>query len=105
MITITTIYPGASADLIQGFITAPIAKRSRPPRASTTSPRRAALRQPVSVHMRLNTDPDAALTEVIAKVQQVRGTACRRTPRTRSSSKGTGQSFALMYLAVRSDRT
>ncbi|MBN9027001.1 MAG: efflux RND transporter permease subunit, partial [Rhizobiales bacterium] len=56
----------------------------------------------VSVYMRLNTDPDKALTEVIAKVQQVRG----KLPDEAEDpviQKGTGFQFALMYLAARSD--
>ncbi|MEC9244409.1 efflux RND transporter permease subunit (plasmid) [Nitratireductor rhodophyticola] len=100
VITVTTIYPGASADLIQGFITAPIARavattenvdyvtsQSRPS-AST-----------VSVQMRLGSDPDVALTEVMSKVQQVRSElpADAKDP---TIVKGTGMQFATMYLAM-----
>ncbi len=100
VITVTTIYPGASADLIQGFITAPIARavattenvdyvtsQSRPS-AST-----------VSVQMRLGSDPDIALTEVMSKVQQVRSElpADAKDP---TIVKGTGMQFATMYLAM-----
>src|SRR5690606_38244890 len=56
----------------------------------------------VSVHMRLNADPDKSLTEVIAKVQQIRG----QLPSDAQDpvvQKGTGFAFALMYLAARSD--
>jgi multidrug efflux pump len=73
-ITITTLYPGASADLIQGFISAPIARAvsstenvdyvtsASRPSAST-----------VTVQMKLGSNPDVALTEVMSKVQGVRG--------------------------------
>ena len=74
VITVTTIYAGASASLMQGFITTPIAKAvlgadnvdyvtSSSTLGSST----------VSVHMVLNADPDQALVDVLAKVQQVRG--------------------------------
>ncbi|WP_435657980.1 efflux RND transporter permease subunit [Brucella pituitosa] len=100
VITVTTAYAGASAELIQGFITSPIAESvattenidyvtsSSRPSSST-----------VTVQMKLGANPDAALTEVIAKVNQVRG----NLP-TESDDpvivKGTGQSFATMYLAA-----
>ncbi|EKF19321.1 efflux RND transporter permease subunit [Nitratireductor pacificus] len=100
VITVTTVYPGASADLIQGFITAPISaavattenvdyvtSQSRPS-AST-----------VSVQMRLGSNPDVALTEVMSKVQQVRSQlpADAKDP---TIVKGTGMQFATMYLAM-----
>lgn len=100
VITVTTIYPGASADLIQGFITAPIARavattenvdyvtsQSRPS-AST-----------ISVKMRLGSDPDVALTEVMSKVQEVRSDL---PPDAKDPTivKGTGMQFATMYLAM-----
>ena len=56
----------------------------------------------VSVFMRLNADPDKSLTEVIAKVQQVRG-QLPSDAKDPIIQKGTGFNFALMYLAARSD--
>ncbi|PLL12966.1 multidrug efflux protein [Tabrizicola sp. TH137] len=100
VVTITTVYPGASPDLIQGFITSPIAAAvattenvdyitsSSRPSAST-----------VTVNMRLGADPDVALTEVMSKVQQVRS----RLPSEAEDPtivKGTGMTFATMYLAL-----
>ncbi len=103
-ITVTTAYPGASADLIQGFITDPIAKAVSSTEnvdyVSASSRQGASV---VSVRMRLGADPDAALTEVITKTQQVR----RQLPTDAEDPiivKGTGQTFALMYLAFASDR-
>lgn len=101
VVTITTVYPGAAPDLIQGFITAPIAAAV----ATTenidyvTSSSMPSASQ-VSVNMKLGADPDTALTEVLAKVQQVRG----QLPADAEDPvivKGTGMDFALMYLAVR----
>jgi multidrug efflux pump len=103
-ITVTTAYPGASADLIQGFITDPIAKAvSSTENIDYVSASSRQGLSTVSVRMRLGSDPDAALTEVITKTQQVR----RQLPSDAEDpiiSKGTGQTFALMYLAFSSDR-
>ncbi len=100
VITVSTIYPGASPELIQGFITAPISaavsttenidyvtSQSRP--SSST----------VTVRMQLGADPDVALTEVMSKVQQVRGQLPAESEDP-AIVKGTGQQFAIMYLAV-----
>jgi multidrug efflux pump len=100
VITVTTSYPGASADLMQGFVTSPIAaavattenvdyvtSQSRP--SSST----------VSVQMRLGSNPDVALTEVMSKVQQVRG-SLPDDAKDPVIVKGTGLQFAIMYLAA-----
>ena len=58
-ITITTTYAGASADLMQGFITTPIAKSVSSAEGVdyVTSQSRLGV-STVSVRMRLNTDPE-----------------------------------------------
>src|SRR5207249_3681044 len=72
-ITVTTVYPGASPDLIQGFITTPIEQAvataegidyltSNSVQGNST----------VTAYIRLNYDPSQALTDVMAKVQQVK---------------------------------
>ncbi|MDH3761801.1 MAG: efflux RND transporter permease subunit [Gammaproteobacteria bacterium] len=74
VISITTAYPGASAELIQGFITTPIQQvvsstvgidfvRSSSSNSVST----------VEVHMKLGVDADIALTEVSTKVASIRG--------------------------------
>ena len=99
-ITITTAYPGASADLIQGFITAPIARAvSTTENVDYVTSQSATSASTVTVHMKLGSNPDAALTEVISKANQVRG----KLPTDAKDPvivKGTGQQFAIMYLAV-----
>lgn len=100
VVTITTVYPGASPDLIQGFITSPISAAV----ATTenvdyiTSSSRPSV-STVTVNMRLGANPDIALTEVMSKVQQVRS----RLPSEAEDPtivKGTGMTFATMYLAL-----
>lgn len=102
-ISVTTAYPGASAELIQGFITDPIAKAvSSTENVDYVSASSRQGSSSVSVRMRLGSDPDAALTEVISKTQQVR----RSLPTDAEDPiivKGTGQNFAIMYLAFASD--
>ena len=100
VVTITTIYPGAPPDLIQGFITSPIAQAVATTEnidylTSQSTPSVSV----VSVNMELGSDPDVALTEVLSKVQQVRG----QLPEEAEDPvivKGTGMDFALMYLAA-----
>ncbi len=100
VVTITTTYAGAAPDLIQGFITAPIAEAVATTEnidyvTSSSTPSVSI----VSVNMKLGSNPDAAMTEVLAKVQQVRSDlpVDAEDP---VIVKGTGQTFALMYLAA-----
>ncbi|TWH01239.1 multidrug efflux pump [Mesorhizobium sp. J18] len=100
VITVTTTYPGASPELIQGFITSPIAAA-----VSTTENVDYVTSQSrpsvsiVTVQMRLGSDPDVALTEVMSKVQQVRS-QLPDDSEDPTIVKGTGQQFAIMYLAL-----
>ncbi|KVE32459.1 MexW/MexI family multidrug efflux RND transporter permease subunit [Burkholderia sp. TSV86] len=72
-ITITTQYPGASSDLMQGFVTQPISQAVASVEGidylSSTSTQG---RSVVTVRMQLNSNSIAALTEVMAKVNQVK---------------------------------
>jgi multidrug efflux pump len=73
VVTVTTVYVGAGADLIRGFITTPLEREiasadgidymesSSLPSVST-----------ITVHLRLNYDPNAALTQITSKVNRVR---------------------------------
>lgn len=100
VVTVTTVYPGAPSDLIQGFITSPIAAAvATTENIDFVTSKSTPSASIVSVNMKLGADPDVALTEVLAKVQQVRG----QLPSEAEDPvivKGTGQTFALMYLAV-----
>ncbi|MGJ3355747.1 MexW/MexI family multidrug efflux RND transporter permease subunit [Providencia sp. Je.9.19] len=72
-VTITTQYPGASAKLMQGFVTQPIAQAVSSVEGidylSSSSVQGSSL---VTVRMALNRDSTQALTQVMAKVNQVR---------------------------------
>jgi len=74
VISITTAYPGASAELIQGFISTPVQQAVSSTEgidfvrsSSSNSVSR------VEVHMKLGVDADTALTEVSTKVASIRG--------------------------------
>jgi len=100
VVTINTIYPGANAELIQGFITAPIAAAvSTTENIDYVTSQSRASSSTVTVQMELGADPDIALTEVMSKVQQVRGQLPSQSEDP-IITKGTGQQFAIMYLAV-----
>ncbi|MCP3748925.1 MexW/MexI family multidrug efflux RND transporter permease subunit [Pseudomonas sp. SBB6] len=72
-ITVTTEYPGASAELMQGFVTQPIAQAvSSVEGIDYLSSSSVQGRSLVTVRMELNRDSTQALTEVMAKVNQVR---------------------------------
>jgi multidrug efflux pump len=102
-ITITTAYPGANADVIKGFITVPIqqAVASAEGIDTLTSSSRQNV-STVTLNLRLNADPDRAVTDVLAKVNQVR-TVLPPEAQDPVVIKQTGESTALMYLSFNSD--
>jgi hydrophobe/amphiphile efflux-1 (HAE1) family protein len=98
-ITITTTYPGANADLIQGFITVPIQQAVASAEGIDTLT--ASSTQNVStvkLNLKLDADPDRAMTDVLSKLAQVK----RILPREANDSvvtKQTGEGYALLYLS------
>ena len=99
VVTITTTYPGASADLMQGFVSSPIATAvATADNVDYVSSESRPSVSTVTVQMVLGADPDDALTEVLALVQQVRDDlpSDANDPQVVT---GTGQQFATMYLA------
>ena len=73
IVTVTTAYVGANADLVRGFITTPlervIASADGIDYMESTSAQGVST---ITVHLRLNYDTNAALTQIQAKVAQVR---------------------------------
>ena len=102
-ITIITTYPGANADLIQGFITVPIQQAVASAEGIDTLT--AASNQNVStvtLNLKLDADPDRAMTDVLSKLAQVKSIL----PREANDSivtKKTGEGYALMYLSFNSE--
>src|SRR3954469_700334 len=102
VITVTTVYPGASPELIQGFITTPIEQAVATVEGidylTSSSIQGKSL---VTINIRLNYDPNQAMTDVMAKVQQVK----YQIPREANDPvilKSTGDTTAVMYLGFAS---
>jgi len=74
VITISTVYVGANAELIRGFITSPIERAIASADGIDYIESSSAMSlSTINVHLRLNYDPLKAMTEISAKVNQVRG--------------------------------
>src|SRR6201990_2042017 len=102
VITVTTVYPGASPDLMQGFITTPIeqavASAEGVDYMTSSSTQGQSL---ISVYIKLNVDPNQALTEVLSKVNSVK----YLIPQEANDPiilKSTGQTTAVMYIGFSS---
>ncbi|QEA39975.1 MMPL family transporter [Pistricoccus aurantiacus] len=99
VITVSTAYPGASSELIQGFVTQPlqqaIAEAEGIDYMESSSIQGAST---ITVTMELNYDANAALAEIQAKVASQRSVLpeAAESPVIESS---TGSTTALMYLA------
>ncbi|HLP03624.1 MAG TPA: efflux RND transporter permease subunit [Opitutaceae bacterium] len=73
VVTVTTAYPGASADLIRGFITTPLEREIASADGidfleSVSAPNTSI----ITAKLRLNYDPNDALTQITSKVNRVR---------------------------------
>lgn len=102
-ITVTTTYPGASADVIKGFITVPIEQAvSSTEGIDTLTSSSQQNVSTVTLKLRLDADPDRAATDVLSKVNQVSGVL----PREANDPvvvKQTGETTALLYMSFKSD--
>jgi multidrug efflux pump len=103
VVNVTTVYPGASAALISGFITTPIEQAvasaegvdyitSNSVQGTST----------IQVYVKLNFDPNQALTEVLAKVNSVKYLIPRES-NDPIVTKTTGQTTSVMYLGFSSE--
>ncbi|HEY0235703.1 MAG TPA: efflux RND transporter permease subunit, partial [Afipia sp.] len=103
VVTITTSYPGASPDLMQGFITTPIeqavASAEGVDYITSSSVQGTST---IQVFVKLNFDPNQALTEVLAKVNSVKYLIPKES-NDPVITKSTGQTTAVMYLGFSSD--
>src|ERR1700726_186844 len=101
-ITVTTLYPGASPDLMQGFITTPISQAvSTAEGIDYLTASSIQGTSTVTAYIRLNYDPSQALTDVMAKVQQVKYLIPTQA-QDPIILKSTGQTTAVMYIGFAS---
>ncbi|WP_036251148.1 efflux RND transporter permease subunit [Methylobacter sp. BBA5.1] len=103
VVTVTTVYHGASSDLVKGFITTPlqqaIAEAEGIDYLSSTSRQGSST---IEAHMRLNYDPNAAVAEIQAKVASQRNVLPIESEDPVITSQ-TGDRTALMYMALYSE--
>jgi len=99
VVSITTAYPGASSELVKGFITTPlqqaVAEANGIDYLTATSSQGLSV---IEANMRLNYDPNAAVAEIQAKVASQLNVLPEAAQNPVIDST-TGDSTALMYLA------
>jgi multidrug efflux pump len=102
VITVTTSYPGASAQLMQGFVTTPIEKSVASANGIDylTSTSQQGL-STVKAYITLNFNPNEAFTNIMSKVESV----TNQLPKASEQpviDKSTGEQFDLMYIGFSS---
>jgi len=102
VVTVSTTYFGADADLIQGFITTPLEREIASAEGidymTSTSSAGVSL---IQAYIQLDADPNEALTQISAKVNKLRG---QLPPESQDPviDLQQGQQFAAMYLSFAS---
>lgn len=102
VITVTTSYPGANANLIQGFITTPLEKSIASAGGidylTSQSVEGTSI---ISAYIRLNYDPNVAMTDIMAKAAEVSNVLPKESDKP-VIVKSTGGGFDLMYIGYSS---
>src|SRR5947209_15801813 len=103
VVTVTTVYVGANADLVRGFITTPlervIASADGIDYIESSSAQGVST---ITVHLKLNYDNNAALTQIQAKVAQVRNDLPPEAQAPVIDLQTADTQFAAMYLGFSS---
>jgi len=103
VVKVTTSYPGASSELVKGFITTPLQQAIAEANGiDYLFSRSVQGRSTIEAHMELNYDSNAAVAEIQAKVASQRNVLPEQSDDPVIDST-TGDSTALMYLAFYSD--
>jgi len=102
VITVTTTYPGASAELMEGFITSRLQKAIAGAEGidylTAQSTEGSSV---ISAYIKLNYNPNVAMTDVMAKVAEVRNDLPKESNQP-IIQKATGSQMALMYIGFSS---
>ncbi len=103
VITVTTVYTGASADLVQGFVTQPLQEQIAAADGVDylTSESRAS-NSVITVYMRLNYAASAAQANILAKIQAVRADLPKEIEDPKLDIS-TGDITQLIYFSLSSD--
>src|SRR5579863_1847285 len=103
IIQVSTVYVGANADLVRGFVTTPIerviASADGIDYIESTSAQGLST---ITVHLKINYDTTAALTQIQAKVQQVRNDLPPEAQIPVIDLETADQQFAAMYIGFSS---
>ncbi|USD65242.1 multidrug efflux RND transporter permease subunit [Vibrio sp. SCSIO 43136] len=103
VVTVTTSYYGASADLIQGFITQPLEQAvAQADNIDYMTSQSVMGKSTITVNMKLNTDPNAALADILAKTNSVRSQLPSESEDP-TVTMSTGSTTAVMYIGFTSD--
>jgi multidrug efflux pump len=104
VVRVTTAYIGANADLVRGFITSPlervIASADGIDFIESSSAQGLST---ITVHLKLNYDTNAALTQIQAKVAQVRNDLPPEAEAPEIELETADNQFAAMYIGFSSD--
>ena len=104
VIKITTVYVGANAELVRGFITTPIERAIASAGGIDYIESQSTMGvSTISAHLQLNYDPLKAMTEITAKVNQVRGQLPPEAEIPAIAIEAADSQFASAYLSFSSD--
>ncbi len=104
VVTVTTVYVGASAELVRGFITSPLERAiAAADGIDYIESQSAHGIATISAHLKLNYDPIKALSEISSKVDQVRGDLPPEAEVPVINVESADSQFASAYLSFTSD--
>ncbi|MCI2282378.1 efflux RND transporter permease subunit [Colwellia sp. MSW7] len=104
VINIQTVYIGASADLVKGFITSPLERAVASAEGIDYVESSSSLGfSDIKIHLKLNFDPVRAMSEINAKVNSVRGELPPEAEVPALSIISADSEFAAAYLSFTSD--
>ncbi len=99
LVTVTTAYPGASSSTVLGFVTARLEQAiASAPGIDYMTATSSQGTSTITVYMRLNYNPNAAVAQIMSKVQQVQNQLPTGT-QAPVINETVGNQTALMYLA------
>ncbi len=103
-IEIQTVYPGANADQIKGFITTPLQQAVASTEGVDLIESKSSQNiSTITLKLRLDADADRALSDVLSKVNEVKGILPEEA-NDPTVKRTTGAGFALMYISFKSEQ-
>ena len=103
-IEIQTVYPGANADQIKGFITTPLQQAVASTEGVDLIESKSSQNvSTITLKLRLDANADRALADVLSKVNEVKGVLPEEA-NDPTVKRTTGAGFALMYISFKSEQ-